>query len=220
MEEAAGVSSPTSSERRRKGLPLWPIYAFLGLCLLGTGAYFLSNHLFPKSEPTSTLTTRPSATLLIAVRDLSRLETTELHLEKVIDLTDRQSRFFGLVEGEDALLLVASGDVVMGLDLSQLKDDDIAMDPTTKVATLRLPKPQALSVHLDEKRTYVYRRTTSLLAERNEQLETKARQQALEAIEKAARESDVGARSQEQAERTLRQLAMALGATDVKFIWR
>ena len=140
-------------------------------------------------------------------------------MEKVIDLTDQQSRFFGLIEGTDALLLVASGDVRIGVDLGKLQDDDVSLDPKTKVATLKLPAPEVLSVALDEKRTYVYRRSTSLLAERNEQLETKARQQAVESIEKAARESNVLDRSKQQAQRQLRALAMGLGASDVKFVW-
>ncbi len=41
---------------------------------------------------------RPTPSVITAVRDLARLETAEVHVEKVVDLTDRQSRFFGLIE--------------------------------------------------------------------------------------------------------------------------
>src|SRR5262245_31535653 len=64
--------------------------------------------------PPSVITVRPGASILLAVHDLARLETAQVHVEKVIDLTDRQSRFFGLVEGEDAILLVAAGDATLG----------------------------------------------------------------------------------------------------------
>ena len=68
--------------------------------------------------------------------------TTELHVEKVIDLNDKQSTLFGLIDANDAMLLVASGDVTLGVDLSKLGDGDVSMDPTTHIAKLRLPPPQ------------------------------------------------------------------------------
>ena len=138
----------------------------------------------------------------------------------MIDLTDKQSRFFGLIDATDALLLVAAGDDVIGVDLSKVQDVDINTDPTTQVATIQLPAPEIFSTRLDEKRTAVYTRTTSTLAERNEQLETRARQEAVSAIEDAAKTSDFADRAKKQAERELRSLALALGAKDVRFIWK
>ena len=52
------------------------------------------------------------------------------------------------------------------------------------------------------------------------QLESRARQAAIEAIERAARESDVLERSRRQAERELRALAAGLGTPEVRFEWR
>jgi hypothetical protein len=172
------------------------------------------------NDPSSVVSVRPSATLLVAMMDVSKLETTELHLEKVIDLTDKQSNFFGLIEGTDNLLLVASGDVTVGVDLGKLTEGDVTMDPKTRVATIKLPPPEIFSSRLDEKRTYVYTRSTSLGARRNEQLETRARQEAVAAIEKATKESDVMERAKKQAERQLRALATALGASDVVVTWK
>src|SRR5262245_19690928 len=63
---------------------------------------------------------RPTPTILMSVRDLARLETNELHMEKVVDLSDKQSRFFGLFDSTDAILLVAAGDVTIGIDLKKL----------------------------------------------------------------------------------------------------
>lgn len=189
-----------------------------GIAALGTAVYVATWQ--PPIPPTSSLVMRPSATLLVAVRDVARLETNELHLEKVIDLSDKQSQFFGLIEATDAILLVATGDVVVGVDLSKLAEDDVSIDPKTKVARLTLPAPQIFSSHLDEGRTYVYTRSTSVTARRNEQLETKARQAAVAAIEKAARESDVMIRAKAQAEKELRSLAVGLGASNVVITWK
>ncbi|KYF90606.1 hypothetical protein BE18_28650, partial [Sorangium cellulosum] len=147
-------------------------------------------------------------------------ETTEVHVEKVVDLADRQSRLFGLVQATDALLLVAVGHVTIGVDLARIGEGDIAMDPETGVARLTLPAPEVFATRLDEDATYVYTRKTSLLARRNEQLESRARKEATEAIEKAALEGNVMARAKAQAERQITALATQLGAKRVEIRWR
>jgi hypothetical protein len=214
MDEPTPPPAPAPA---RSALPLWPLVVVNVLLALGTVLYLVNAK---PTDATSVVSVRPSATLLVAMKDVAKLETTELHLEKVIDLTDKQNNFFGLIEGTDNLLLVASGDVTVGVDLGKLTEGDVTMDSKTKVATLKLPPPEIFSSRLDEKRTYVYTRSTSLAARRNEQLETRARQEAVAAIEKAAKESDVMERAKKQAERQLRALAMALGASDVIVTWK
>ncbi len=163
---------------------------------------------------------RPTGTILMGIRDLARLETNELHLEKVVDLTDKGSRFFGLIGTSDAILLIAAGDVTVGIDLTKLGDGDFAVDPATGAARLTLPPPEVLSVRLDEEHTYVYRRTTSLLAQRNEHLESKARQEAVRAIEDAAKDAAVMEKARKQAERQIRDLLEKFGVTQVTLGWR
>lgn len=176
--------------------------------------------LFPSSPPPTSITVKPTPSLLTAVKDLARLETTEVHVEKVIDLTDRQSRFFGLIEVTDAILLVAVGRATIGVDLGKLREGDVSMDPESKIAKLHLPKPELLSASLDERATYVYTRTTSTLAKRNEGLETQARREAVAAIEKAATTDEVMARAKSQAEKQLTKLLTQLGAKSVEISWR
>ncbi|WP_437501090.1 DUF4230 domain-containing protein [Sorangium sp. So ce1099] len=189
------------------------------LASVGFGALVVAPRLRAPAPP-DTVVARPSPALVIAIRDLARLETTEVHVEKVVDLADRQSRLFGLVQATDALLLVAVGHVTIGVDLARIGEDDVAMDPETGVARLTLPAPEVFSTRLDEDETYVYTRSTSLLARRNEQLESRARKEATAAIEKAALEGNVMARAKAQAERQLTALATQLGAKRVDIRWR
>jgi hypothetical protein len=163
---------------------------------------------------------RPTGTILMSVRELARLETNELHMEKVVDLTEKQSRFFGLLDTSDAILLVAAGDVTVGIDLTKLGDDDFSVDRETGVARLVLPPPEILSVRLDEEHTFVYRRTTSLLARRNENLESSARKEAVRAIEEASRDPAVMEKARKQGERQLRDLLQKFGVTQVTVGWR
>lgn len=183
---------------------------------------FTVGFVFPRSSSSSesVVVARPTPALLVAMRDLSRLETGEVHVEKVIDLTDTQRRLFGLLEGTDALLLVAVGRATVGIDLSKIGEGDVSMDPATRIAKLRLPSPELLSVALDEEKTYVYARTTSVLARRNEHLETQARKEATAAIEKAALASDAMGRARSQAERLLRALLAPLGVSQIEVTFR
>ncbi len=143
-----------------------------------------------------------------------------MHVEKVIDLTDTQSRFFGLVEGTDNVLLVAVGDVTLGVDLAKIKDGDVSMDEKTHAAHFTLPPPEVFSSRLDEKATYVYHRETSMLGKRNEQLESKARQEAQDTIKKQADTTEAKDRAKKQAEKVLHELATSLGAQSVSFDWK
>src|SRR5882724_4963771 len=179
--------APTASQRTlewgmRVSLRTTALVALVGCLLLG-GAAWLGYRAANREAPASSGTVvRPTGTVLMAVRELARLETNELHMEKVVDLTDKQSRFFGLLDTTDAIVLIAAGDVTIGIDLTKLEDQDFSVDHETGAAHLMLPPPEVLSVRLDEEHTYVYRRATALLAQRNEHLESKARQEAIKAI--------------------------------------
>jgi len=222
MIDPSAGDRPTLPDRGGgNSTPTLAFIALIGLLTLmgaGLAGYVIANRFAPASS--SRTVVRPTGTILMAVRDLARLETNELHMEKVIDLTDRQSRFFGLVPTSDAILLVAAGDVTVGIDLTKLGEHDFEVDRATGAARLVLPAPEVLSVRLDEEHTYVYKRTTGLLADRNEQLESKARQEAVRAIGEAANEGEVMEKARKQAERQLQELLQKFGVTRVTIGWR
>jgi len=209
------LSPMTPATPRDRALALALGALVLG-AVLGAGIFWLAK----REPPAGELHAKPSNTLLLATRDLSRLETSEMHVEKVVDLTDTQSRFYGLVEGTDNVLLVAVGDVTLGVDLAKLRDGDVAYDEQTHAAHFTLPQPEVFSARLDENATYVYHRETSMFAKRNEQLESKARQEAQDTIKKQADSDDAKARARKQAEKVLTELATSLGAQSVTFDWR
>src|SRR6185312_7901819 len=87
--------------------------------------------------------------VVVAVRDLARLEGAEFQVERVVSASDKQSRLWGFVEVTDAILLVASGKIVAGVDLSQLTDSDFDLDDTRRSATITLPSSTVFSARLD-----------------------------------------------------------------------
>lgn len=164
-------------------------------------------------ETATSLRTTPS--VVLAVRDLARLETAEYHIERVVDLRDRQSLLFGLIRTQDAILFVAVGQVTAGVDLGALADGDIIVDQARTRADVTLPAAIVFSTRLDNARSWVYARTTDVLAQRHEDLETRARQEAERTLEQAALDGGILERARVNAERTVASFVRSLGYTAV-----
>lgn len=165
------------------------------------------------NQPEDPLRTTPS--VVVAVRDLARLETVEFHVERVIDLRDRQSLLFGLIQTQDAILFVAVGQVVAGVDLAELGEDDVVVDRERGTARINLPAARVLSTRLDNEQSWVYARTTDILARRHEDLESRARQEAQRTLEQAALDAGILERARTNAESTVAALVRSLGYTEV-----
>jgi hypothetical protein len=191
------------------------------LLVLAMGLAFLerwAQRAKPVLPPLSSSVTviQPTPNVLLAVRDLARLEGASFHMERVIDLSEKQSHLFGLVEGEDAILLVAVADITAGVDLAKLSAGDVEADPQKLRARIRLPAPEILQSALDEKRTYVHMRRTSTLARRQEALETRARQAAERELVAAAREAGVLKRAGDSTVRVVEGLLRSLGYREIE----
>lgn len=149
------------------------------------------------------------------VRELARLEGVSYHIERVVDLKDEQRRVFGLVSAGDAILLVASGDVVAGVDLGKLGPGDVVPAADGRSVRIRLPPAEVFSARLDNAHTYVHSRKTDLLAERQESLETRARQAAEQTLREAAEDAGILKRADESVARTVKSLVRSLGFEEV-----
>jgi len=195
--------------------------AIFGLLAAGAGAGLyaqgldLAPRLLLPRATRSIVVVKPSPNVVTAIHELSRLESAEYHLERVMDVTDRQSRAFGLLEAEDSLLLVVAGDVVAGIDLSDIGDEDVEVDREKSRVHITLPPPEIFSARLDSKRTYVHSRSTDLLAKHNPRLESNARAKAEKELAAAAEEAGILNSAAGNASRSVRELVRALGFRDV-----
>ncbi|MGE0790950.1 MAG: DUF4230 domain-containing protein [Sandaracinaceae bacterium] len=210
-----------SAPRERVTAPLrtaaWVLLVVIGACLGGAVLTWVARIVSPAPEtPDETIVIRPGADVVVAVRDLARLESASFHMERVIDMSDRQRRVFGLVHAEDSILLVAAADVVAGVDLSHLAPEDVEVSDDGARVRITVPPAEIFSARLDNDRTYVQQRSTDLLARREDRLETRARQEAERALREAAIEAGIQARAQENAERTLTSLLRSLGFREVE----
>jgi len=163
---------------------------------------------------------KPMPDVITEIRELSRLEGVSYHIERVVDLKDKQQALFGMVPAEDAILLIASGDVTAGVDLGKLKPEDVVVSPDRRSVTIHLPHAEVFSARLDNDRTVVHTRKTDLLAKRNESLETNARKAAETTLRSAAEEAGILKRADESVARTVRGLVRSLGFDDVRVDFR
>lgn len=189
-------------------------------CLGGAASSWIASFFRDEDAPRETLVVRPTADVVVAVRDLARLESASYHVERVMDVTSRQSRLGGLVEAEDTILLVAAADVVAGVDLAQLGAEDVLVDAQASRVVVTLPPVEVLSARLDNERTYVHRRDTDLLARRRETLETEARREAEQTMRQAAIDSGILDRAERNAARTVESLVRSLGYAEVEVRFR
>lgn len=139
------------------------------------------------------------------IRNLNRLETQSVQVERVIEAGIRGNALQDVLFG-DRLLLIASGNVVAGVDMSRLRAADIDISSDGKRITISLPPSEVFSASLDNSRTRVYDRQRGFLAVQDKDLETRARQEAESEILKAACEVQVTQKAAEEAKRSMEQL--------------
>jgi hypothetical protein len=202
------------------------LLTFLGLItiiVLGIWIYRLSREALPSKPlgdprdllPQPTPTIYPSAaTVIEGVQALQRLETASYHIEKVITAESGQGPL-GFLFG-DKLLLIAYGEVIAGVDLSQMGPGDL-MTTEDGTAYVRLPPAEVFVATLDNRRTYVYDRRTGV-AGMNPELETAARQEAERLILQAALEDGVLDKAEQNAREFLRSFVLSLGFEHVIFV--
>jgi hypothetical protein len=210
------VGSMDNAAGSRRGL-LPFLVGGTALCLgIGLGLFAIKTCSAPPTPllpPMSSSVTvvRPTPDVLLAVRDLARLESASYHMERVIDLSDKQSKLWGMVSTEDAILLVAVAEISAGVDLQKLSAADVVVDPARRSARIELPAPEVLHAALDNEKTYVHSRKTGTLASRNENLESRARKEAERTLVEAARQAGLLKRAADNARRTVEALVHSLG---------
>jgi len=144
-----------------------------------------------------------TATIVQQVQTLSELVTVKYVLEKVVILDD--IKWYG----ENRVLLVAHGIVKAGVDLQEIKPEDVRVED--KKIVLKLPRARITDVYLDDQKTRVVDRSTGLLRAFDKDLEQNARRQAVEELRIAARSNRIYEDAEERARLQLANLFHQLG---------
>jgi hypothetical protein len=144
-----------------------------------------------------------TATIIQQVQTLAELVTVKYVLEKVVILDD--IKWYG----ENRVLLVAHGIVKAGVDLQEIKPEDVRVED--KKIVLKLPRARITDVYLDDQKTRVVDRATGLFRAFDKDLEQNARRQAIDELRIAARSNRIYEDAEERARLQLANLFHQLG---------
>ncbi|HOW67599.1 MAG TPA: DUF4230 domain-containing protein [Candidatus Paceibacterota bacterium] len=159
--------------------------------------------------PGSTAKSLSTPVFIRQIQSLSQLVTVRYVMEKVVILED--VKWYG----ENRVLLVAHGNIKAGVDLAQLKPDDVEIRGTT--ARIRLPPAVITDVYLDENQTRVIERNTGLLRTFDKDMEQNARQVAVDDMRRAARNAGILQEANTRARQLLSEWLHLSGCQTIEF---
>jgi hypothetical protein len=153
-------------------------------------------------------------TVVDRIQRLQRLETVVYTMDKVVTGAKENSILPDFLAG-DRLLMLVHGEVVAGIDFSELKSGDVKV--SGRQVRLHLPAAQVFSVRLDSAKTRVYSRQTGLLVPTDPDLETQVRQEAERELQESALADGVLRTAQQNATSTISSLLQGLGFVKIDF---
>jgi len=209
------IDPKPSSSSWAKGLLAGVLFALLGVGLLvwlttGTGLLHLL-----RSYAGGSLIHIDQPTVVRQIQQLQRLETVRFSMDKIIS-GEHENPYLPKFLAGDRLLLVVHGDVIAGVDLSQLRPQDVSIQG--KTISLRIPKSQILVTRLDNSKTRVYSRDTGLFSSPDPNLESEVREEAERQLQEAALQDNILKTADDNARSTLSALLRSLGFSTVEFV--
>jgi hypothetical protein len=156
------------------------------------------------------------STLVTQVRELHRLETASMHVLHIGRVTQSYQLLPDAIAG-DEITFLAEGDVIAGIDLAQLGQNDVWRSPDGTI-NLRLPRSQILVTRVDNEKSRVLTRKTGALRRADVDLETRARQNAEANIRTKALREGVLVIAGTNAEKKMAQFLHTLGFEKVRFV--
>jgi hypothetical protein len=142
------------------------------------------------------------------IRQLSRLETVVYSLDKIVE-GDRDNPYIPDALVGDKILLIAHGEVIAGIDFSQLKATDIHV--AGDAVEVHLPPAQILTTRIDNGRTRVFSRTTGIFVLADQNLESQTRAAAEQQIGQAALDDGILDKAHQNARASVTALLYSLG---------
>jgi hypothetical protein len=156
------------------------------------------------------------ATLVTQVRELNRLETASMRVMHVGTVTQTYNLVPNALAA-DEITFLATGDVIAGIDLSQLRQEDVWRSPDGTI-NLRLPPSQLLVTRVDNEQSRVLTRKTGMLRRADVDLETRARQHAEANIKAEALKRGILKLASDNGEKKMAELLHTFGAEKVRFV--
>ncbi len=146
------------------------------------------------------------------IQRLNRLETVSYSVDTVVEGKHTNTVLPDLLFG-DRLILVVHGQVIAGVDLSQLRPDAVQVNGRTVI--LDLPPSQIFTTRIDSAKTRVFARTTGVLTQADPNLESDTRETAENQILQAATNDGILDAARTNARASMESLLRGLGFQQV-----
>jgi len=191
------------------------LFATITVCLVvwgvtGTGLFHLL-----RSYAQGSVIHIDQPTVVRQIQQLQRLETVRFSMDKIIS-GEHENPYVPKFLVGDRLLLLVHGEVIAGVDLTQLEPQNVSLHDRS--ISLRLPKSQILITRIDNSKTRVYSRDTGLFSSPDPNLESQVRQEAERELQEAALQDNILKIADDNARTTLSALLRSLGFTNVEFV--
>jgi hypothetical protein len=121
------------------------------------------------------------------VQKLNRLETAMYTLDTVVE-SDESSAILPDALAGDHLLMIVQGETIAGIDMSQLKADNVVITErgAERDIKITLPPSQVFLTTIDNQHSRVYTRETGLFVKADPNLESQTRAKAQGQLQEAA----------------------------------
>jgi Protein of unknown function (DUF4230) len=146
------------------------------------------------------------------IQRLNRLETVVYSMDTIVEGSKSSPVLPDLLAG-DRILLVVHGQSIAGIDLSQLKPEDVQITESggNRSIHVTLPASQLFVTNLDNQHTRVYARSTGLLVPVDQNLESDTRAKAEQQLQQAALTDGILDAARKNARATVTTLLYSLG---------
>jgi hypothetical protein len=150
------------------------------------------------------------------IQRLNRLETVVYSIDTVVEGSKSSPVLPDLLAG-DRLLLVVHGQSIAGIDLAQLRPEDVRIDDKNGSRSIHvtLPASQLFITTLDNQHTRVYARSTGLLVPVDQNLESETRAKAEQQLQQSALADGILDTARKNARATITTLLYSLGFQQV-----
>jgi hypothetical protein len=150
------------------------------------------------------------------IQRLSRLETVVYSIDTVVEGSKSSAVLPDLLAG-DRILLVVHGQSIAGIDLAQLKPEDVRITGKDGGQSIHvnLPSSQLFLTSIDNQHTRVYVRSTGLLVPADPNLETDTRAKAEQQLQQSALADGILDTASKNARATVTTLLYGLGFKQV-----
>jgi len=224
MTSPPNLPPPSKGTRSRTGFVLALILGlFLGVIAVGSIGWLmlsrnsgraLLSHMWSAVTGRTLTIDVSQPTVVDRIQRLQRLETVVYTMDKIVTGAKENPLLPNFLAG-DRLLMLVHGEVVAGIDFSNLKPGDVTVEG--KHIRLRLPAPQLFSTRIDSGKTRVYSRQTGFLVPSDPDLETQVRQEAERQLQEAAMADGILRTAQQNAASTIGSLLQGLGFEKIDF---